>query len=145
MRTLRAQGGSVEVLMEIQRHGMQFVCPSISRGTSAGILGMIANAEAPLPVADDLAFVAESKLCEWMYVVDLDKGTLEVYAGAWDGPGEQTRFSELECVKIREGKGPLLKGSWAFAELVNLSGYAFVQALSGDREEEEQSGPGSHK
>lgn len=105
---------------------MQYVCPSPFRGTSPGILDIIANAEAPFSVADDLAFIAESKLCEWVYFVDLDSGTLdfEVYAGVWDGPGGQTRFSELERVKNSDGKGPLLKGSWALAELANLSGYA---------------------
>lgn len=117
---------------------LAYVCPSLSRDTSAAILGLIADAEGPVPVHNDLEYVADGG-CEWAYVVDLDAGVLEVYAAPGGGGTreDETRFHQLESVKAQLGKGagPVLRGSWKFSELPTES--AFVEetsAAGGERE-----------
>jgi len=55
--------------------------PELSRDTGGKILELIQNAQNGLILDNDIGFVNNSLFCEWAYVVDLDKGTLEVYKG----------------------------------------------------------------
>lgn len=48
----------------------------------------------------DLEFAADSLFCEWLYVLDLDKGTFEIYKGFNNDPLEATeRFAFLSDKK----------------------------------------------
>lgn len=70
--------------------------PSLSRDTGAKVLPLIQNALDPVPVRKALDFAGDSLFCEWAYVIDLDKNTLEVYEGFNKTPvpaGE--RFADL--------------------------------------------------
>lgn len=55
---------------------------SLSRDTGAGILHMIASATAsePVPILNDFEFIEDSIMCEWAWVVGLDKEVLEAFS-----------------------------------------------------------------
>ncbi len=55
--------------------------PQNSRDTGAEILQIIYNATYPLKLADSIEFATDSLFCEWVYAIDLDKLTFEVYKG----------------------------------------------------------------
>lgn len=104
-------------------------CPSLARETSSGILTIIASADKPVPVQPDLEFIADGVFCEWAYVVDVDAGVLEAYAGGLRAEG-WTRFHELECVKGggrgSEGGwagGPTMVGKWPLGRLPSEEGF----------------------
>lgn len=54
--------------------------PELSRDTGADILNMVMDGDG-LVLGNDIDFAANSLFCEWAYVIDLDKGTFEVYSG----------------------------------------------------------------
>nr|ROV93689.1 hypothetical protein VPNG_08847 [Cytospora leucostoma] len=122
------------------------VCPSLSRGTGAAILDIIANADKPIPVQNKLEFVADIVFCEWTYVIDVDAGVLEVYAASRPVLSG-TRFHELDCVHTRDGGqgdvtdgkpwAPSLVGKWPLSNLPSET--EFLQDIKraiGDREEQ---------
>jgi len=78
--------------------------PELSRDTSEKVLGMINDSDDGLALKNDIEFAADSLFCEWAYVLDLDKGTFEVYEGFnKDKPLEmEDRFFFL---KDKERKG----------------------------------------
>ncbi len=55
--------------------------PSLSRDTGGKILDLIQNSAEPVPLNLGVEFVSDSLFCEYAYVVDLDKGTFEVFKG----------------------------------------------------------------
>ncbi|OQO06323.1 hypothetical protein B0A48_08912 [Cryoendolithus antarcticus] len=63
--------------------------PSLSRNTGARMLDLIAasTSEAKVPVYTELDFVKDGLFCEWAYVIDLDRETLEVYCA-----GERSHY-----------------------------------------------------
>ncbi|KAF9639944.1 hypothetical protein BFW01_g11750 [Lasiodiplodia theobromae] len=97
------------------------VVPSVSRDTCAEILGLVANATEPVPIVKELSFIGDTLFCEWAYVVDLDEGAVEVYAGLYDAPklikeGAETRFVQDENFKDCEAF-PDLVGKWMLDNL----------------------------
>ena len=75
----------------------QRVYPELSRDTAANILNMVYESENGLKLRDNIEFAADSLFCEWAYVIDLDKGTFEVYQGFNQEPLEPTdRFYGLK-------------------------------------------------
>jgi hypothetical protein len=67
----------------------------LSRDTGAAILPVIMSAAEPLLLQDSIDFAGQSLFCEWAYVIDLDKGVLEVYEGFNTEPlPEGARFAE---------------------------------------------------
>jgi hypothetical protein len=57
-----------------------------SRETGAKILPYIQNAESEIPTILELEFSGDSQMCEWAYVIDLDKDTFEVFKGKNTSP-----------------------------------------------------------
>lgn len=55
--------------------------PSLSRDTGGKILAMIQNSIYPTPLRNGINFAADSLMCEWAYVVDLDKNSFEIFKG----------------------------------------------------------------
>ena len=55
--------------------------PQLGRDMSTPILDLIMHSDGPLPFKDDREFAYESLFCEWVYVLDIDHETLEVYTG----------------------------------------------------------------
>lgn len=55
----------------------------LSRDTGAGILNEVVRyrGKEPMLLQNSIAFAGDSLFCEWAYVLDLDKGWLEVYLG----------------------------------------------------------------
>lgn len=67
--------------------------PSMSRDTGAGILALIQDSTEPVPLRSAISFAADSLMCEWAYVIDLDKNTFEVFQGFNQEPlAEGERF-----------------------------------------------------
>lgn len=59
-------------------------------------------------LADNSEFAADSLFCEWAYVIDLDKGTFEVYKGFNQKPlGKTQRFYYLRKQKHEKGYYPV--------------------------------------
>lgn len=56
-----------------------FRLPHLSRGAGAKVLAMVQ--EKPLKLKNSIDFAGDSLMCEWAYVIDLDKNTLEVFTG----------------------------------------------------------------
>ena len=63
---------------------------------------MLLTAKQPIQHYNDLDFAADSLMCEWCYVIDLDEGVFDVHEGFNEQPlTEKDRFYFLEP-KIRE-------------------------------------------
>jgi hypothetical protein len=60
--------------------------PELSRDTGARVLQLIADSDNGLKLENSLSFANDSLFCEYAYVVDLDKGTFEVYKGFNSNP-----------------------------------------------------------
>lgn len=71
--------------------------PLMSRDIGGNILQYIQESTRPHPTCHNLGFAGDSLMCEWVYVVDLDSNTLEVYRGFNTEPlAEGERFAFLE-------------------------------------------------
>ena len=55
--------------------------PELGRDCGSGILRYIQESDEPLKLKDNIDFAKDSLFCEWAYVVDIDKGTFEVFSG----------------------------------------------------------------
>lgn len=72
--------------------------PHLTRDTAAEILQLVMDDEgSEIWLYDHTSFAAESVFCEWGYVIDLDKGTFEIYQGFQNKPlGKTQRFKSME-------------------------------------------------
>lgn len=55
--------------------------PELYRDTGAKILKIVHDSGVPLKLENSIEFAGSSLFCEWCYVIDYDKNTLEVYEG----------------------------------------------------------------
>ncbi len=55
--------------------------PTFDRDMAAEVLEHVWSASEPISLRDESDFVRDSLMCEWAYVLDLDKATFEVYRG----------------------------------------------------------------
>jgi hypothetical protein len=55
--------------------------PELTRDTAAEILAIVATAEPGIGLREEIDFAGDSLMCEWAYVIDLDKDTFEVFEG----------------------------------------------------------------
>jgi hypothetical protein len=106
----------------------------LSRDTGANIFQVVAEGTEPTPIVKEVSFIADTLFCEWAYVVDLDSGNFEVYAGIREGK-RQSRLGEAEGVQ--PGHEPSLIGEWALSGLPSEPD--FLKACE-ETEEEEESG-----
>lgn len=124
--------------------------PYLSRDCGAGILkaihfgtmqvhaGIGERKEVKVNViglVDEYEFAADSVFCEWAYVIDLDKGTFEVYEGFNKEPLTETdRFYPLQVANKEQGEYYPVK-LLALFDINNLPSEADFLAI--DKEEEE--------
>lgn len=66
---------------------LSFPVVTLDRDLSAGVLKAVVEAKEPVPIVCDKYFICDGLFCEWAYVVDLDKNTLEVFSYAIDSKG----------------------------------------------------------
>jgi hypothetical protein len=80
---------------EVERESRTNYCgdhDEFSRDTSAGILPLIYSGEVSI-LHNQEDFIKDSLMCEWAYVIDLDKNTFETYRGFNKSPlNERARF-----------------------------------------------------
>ena len=73
------------------------VYPWLSRDAGADVLGHVADQPAGLGLKNSIDFAADSVMCEWAYVVDLDANVLEAFRGFNRTPvPPSARFAEIE-------------------------------------------------
>lgn len=69
------------------------VYPHLSRDAGAKVLDLIMASEEPLRLQNSISFAGDGLFCEWAYVIDLDKGVLEVFSGfSKDRTPAESRF-----------------------------------------------------
>ena len=66
--------------------------PLLSRDVGADILSEVYTLTEPTFLINNVDFVKDSLFCEWAYLIDLDKGKLEVYTGCSTEPPFGGRF-----------------------------------------------------
>lgn len=69
--------------------------PFLTRDHGAKILSLVNDAQDETILLQDSTTFAGNGSCEWAYVIDLDKGTFEVYTCGFDIPSENERFFYL--------------------------------------------------
>lgn len=77
--------------------------PQLSRDMGAAVLEYIQDSSTEVLLGSDIEFAKESLYCEWAYVIDLDKNTLEVYEGFNKSAVENERFAG----HVDDGYGPV--------------------------------------
>lgn len=79
---LRSIGCNDEWMNMDQARQFKTKYPLFSRDNAANILNMVNDSEQDIIwLYDETAFANDSLMCEWAYVIDLDKRTFEVYTG----------------------------------------------------------------
>lgn len=94
-------------LTETQSHTYYQRYPTFNRSMGAEILEYIYESEitddSEILIENYIDFAADSFYCEWAYVIDLDKGTFEVYKGFNETKLNKTdRFYKLKPIKNRK-------------------------------------------
>lgn len=71
--------------------------PTFNRDLGATILDLVATApDGPILLRDEIAFAADSLMCEWAWVIDLDALTFEGYRGGNEKPvPDGERFASM--------------------------------------------------
>ncbi len=84
------------------------IYPHLSRDAGADVLQLIQDSKDGLKLKNELDFVADSLMCEFAYVLDLDANRLEFYCGFNNDPlTKDDRFHALklpEDVMMVDGK-----------------------------------------
>lgn len=75
---VKPRGGMI-TLAESDRLNRMF--PFFDRDHGAKILGMVLGSTGEVRMKNSIDFAGDSLFCEWAYVIDLDKLTLEVFKG----------------------------------------------------------------
>lgn len=79
--------------------------PQFSRDTGCGVLELILHSPGGILLSSHVEFAADSLMCEYAYVIDLDKQRLEVYRGFNTEPIESgERFFTLSYLSERKHK-----------------------------------------
>lgn len=115
--------------------------PYFTRDNGAEILQMVWDAEGEVLTRNEFDFVRDSLMCEWAYVLDLDKGTFEVYRGFNTSPvpkGE--RFADMP-VRDREYSNdqyyPVRHArTWALSDLPSEQAFVDDEAFKSKDEDE---------
>lgn len=129
------------ILMDIYNRGgghISFMnaCPEFCRDTGAEILPMIQHGGIRL-LEDQMYFAADSLMCEWAYVIDMDCNMFEVYEGFNQEPlTPKDRFYSLREYEDRYSgyHGVKIRAAWDLDELP--SDEDFLAALKDEEGED---------
>jgi hypothetical protein len=70
--------------------------PQFSRDNGASVLKTVYESTGEFLLTSQIKFAGNSLMCEWAYVVDLDKNTFEVFKGFNKRkPGKNARFNDV--------------------------------------------------
>jgi len=106
--------------------------PQLSRDAGAEILSMVQDGPYGLPLMRRIEFAGDGLFCEWGYVIDFDKNTLEVYQGFQDQP--LTPEDRFYGFKSPNGYHPIkLMKSWSLDKIPSKD--EFLAALEPQKEE----------
>jgi hypothetical protein len=84
---------------DVEVYNQEF--PYFSRDYGAGILQMIVEStDDVIDLQNSQEFAEDSLFCEYVYVLDLDNKTLEVYGGYNDAERTEGRFENMGSAKI---------------------------------------------
>ena len=67
---------------------------TLDRDTGPDVSNILIHTEVPVELYLNVGFIANGLFCEWVYVVDLDSNTFEIYQGFQIHPSEN-RFSTM--------------------------------------------------
>lgn len=103
------------------------VVPLLTRDHGAGVLEKIAE-EGGGVLRNEIDFAGDSLFCEYAYVIDMDKGTFEVYKGFNDKPVAKTeRFANSPHKEGKKYYPVKLWKQWKLDDLPSKS--AFLEAF----------------
>ena len=122
-----AQGWDAD-METCQRFKAQHV--TLDRDTGPDVLNILIHTEVPVELYLDVDFIGEGLFCEWVYVVDLDSNTFEIYQGFQIHPSEN-RFSTMFEGTVNGYYPPKLVGQW---KLDNLPTDSQLMKLENDCE-----------
>lgn len=92
--------------------------PEYSRNTGSAILQIVQDHPEGMKLYDQLGFAANGLLCEWAWVVDLDKRAFEGYIGFGREPlTEKDRFYFLRHLEKDGYSGVWLVAEWSIDAL----------------------------
>lgn len=95
--------------------------PELSRDTGSDILQLIQKNKFGLKLADEIDFIVDGFMCEWVWVIDLDKGTFEGFKGFNNKPltpEDRFYFLQAEDGEPYEGFYPAkLVAEWQLDDL----------------------------
>lgn len=89
---------------------------TLDRDTGPDVLNILIHTEVPVELFRDLDFIADGLFCEWVYVVDLDSNTFEIYQGSQIHSSEN-RFSSMFEGAIKGYYPPKLVATYPLDEL----------------------------
>lgn len=109
--------------------------PHLSRDAGAEILRMVWDGPEGMALRRFIAFAGESLFCEWAYVLDFDKNTLEVFKGSNHSPLDPSeRFASIPTdPKAPEYYQVKFEKSWPLTSLP--SNEEFLAAFAEPEEE----------
>ncbi len=109
----------------------------MTRDNGAKILSMVNEATDEVVLQDQSTFAEDSLMCEWVYVLDMDTDTLEVYEGFNEAPVPKDNRFQGEGQSTHDGGTtyyPVVKKmEWQFDNLPSEK--EFIHILSNDEED----------
>lgn len=110
----------------------------LHRDCGADIYSLIQNSEG-LKLQNDINFASDSLFCEWVYVVDLDKNTFEVYKGFnKEKLSDEERFAFLNVETYEERRGEDQYYPVKFIKSYDLNNLPTEEELVADFTEDEE-------
>ena len=104
----------------------------LHRDCGAEILNIVQESDS-LEIQKNLDFALDSLFCEWCYVIDLDKNTLEAYEGFNKTPLEEHERFKFLGGPSNDGHYPVkLKEMWSFNHLPTNE--EFLEALKDEED-----------
>jgi hypothetical protein len=76
-----SDGERIEAEAKAQGKAWEVTHPWLGRRAGSDVLGYVMNEPDGIGLSDQIEFAADSLMCEWAYVIDLDANRLEVFRG----------------------------------------------------------------